>query len=312
MRADRRQPWMIMRLIDWLTGWLIDWSKMFLTRWRHMTYFFDMSYRLWAPLFPLFSPKKISQIRSYSSGWKLELHWFDLPRTRWHTDAALWRIPTGKYRRWRRRAPSIAGHCCGWRMSRKNSIPTLINSWKSFAKHVTPTLSSIFDWKIVFQENFGWFFRQVQSQVRLKKERFDSQKLDTLQKIDLLAISRLNMLSQSLSPYGSTLVDFYQKVATVFGSVVVPVNRNADEAEQRILKASPDSFMIWYKKNDKNKSFKFTVDISGAFKGGWGPRGRAPPSPPRQIERGREKTNKTMKTRIINQPISQSISGPNK
>ncbi|OQV13395.1 putative Islet cell autoantigen 1-like protein [Hypsibius exemplaris] len=81
-------------------------------------------------------------------------------------------------------------------------------------------------------------FRKVQGQVRVKKERFDSQKLDTLQKIDLLAISRLNMLSQSLSPYGSTLHEFYQKVATVFGSVTVPKNQNLDEAEQRILQAN--------------------------------------------------------------------------
>ena len=77
----------------------------------------------------------------------------------------------------------------------------------------------------------------MQGQVRLKKERFDNQKLDTLQKIDLLAISRLNMLSQSLSPYGTTLHDFYTRVTRVFESVdVPPVVNPAQETEERIIK----------------------------------------------------------------------------
>ncbi|GAU96549.1 hypothetical protein RvY_07979 [Ramazzottius varieornatus] len=85
-------------------------------------------------------------------------------------------------------------------------------------------------------------FRKVQAQVRAKKERFDSQKLDTLQKIDLLAISRLNMLSQSLSPYGTTLHDFYTRVTKVFESVEVPPIQNpAQETEERILKACKEA-----------------------------------------------------------------------
>lgn len=75
----------------------------------------------------------------------------------------------------------------------------------------------------------------------MKKERFDSHKLDTLQKIDLLAISRLNMLSQSLSPYGSAVHDFYEKMASVLASVAAPVFSH-QEAELGILKVIGTAF----------------------------------------------------------------------
>jgi hypothetical protein len=56
-------------------------------------------------------------------------------------------------------------------------------------------------------------FRMVQAQVKKTKAKFDRLKLDTMQKIDLLAASRSNMFSQVLVKYQSTLLSFWEKMS---------------------------------------------------------------------------------------------------
>lgn len=56
-------------------------------------------------------------------------------------------------------------------------------------------------------------FRTVQAQVKKTKAKFDKLKLDTMQKIDLLAASRCNMFSHVLAKYQSTLLHFWERTA---------------------------------------------------------------------------------------------------
>ena len=54
---------------------------------------------------------------------------------------------------------------------------------------------------------------QVQGQVKRRKGKFDRLKLDTMQKIDLLAASRSNMFSQVLVKYQSSMLNFWEKMS---------------------------------------------------------------------------------------------------
>jgi len=54
---------------------------------------------------------------------------------------------------------------------------------------------------------------QVQGQVKKTKMKFDRLKLDTMQKIDLLAASRSNMFSQVLVKYQSSMLNFWEKMS---------------------------------------------------------------------------------------------------
>ncbi|VEL09677.1 unnamed protein product [Protopolystoma xenopodis] len=56
-------------------------------------------------------------------------------------------------------------------------------------------------------------FRRVQAQVRKAKTNFDKLKLDSMQKIDLLAASRCNLLSHVLADYQKMLLLFWEKTA---------------------------------------------------------------------------------------------------
>lgn len=51
------------------------------------------------------------------------------------------------------------------------------------------------------------------------KARFDRLKLDTMQKIDLLAASRCNMFSHVLANYQSTLLHFWSKTSRTMSTV---------------------------------------------------------------------------------------------
>ncbi|KAL0271542.1 UNVERIFIED_CONTAM: hypothetical protein PYX00_008604 [Menopon gallinae] len=62
-------------------------------------------------------------------------------------------------------------------------------------------------------------FRKVQTQVRRSKVKFDKSKLDSLQKIDLLAAARCNMLSYALVHYHNSLVQYYEKSANNYQAV---------------------------------------------------------------------------------------------
>ncbi|KAF4529194.1 hypothetical protein B566_EDAN017622 [Ephemera danica] len=59
----------------------------------------------------------------------------------------------------------------------------------------------------------------VQTQVRRSKARFDQQKLDCLQKVDLLAAARCNMFSHALILYQNQLLAFAQNASKTFSSI---------------------------------------------------------------------------------------------
>lgn len=56
-------------------------------------------------------------------------------------------------------------------------------------------------------------FRRVQTQVKKNKATFDRLKLACMQKVDLLAASRCNMLSHVLAAYQDTLLQFWERTA---------------------------------------------------------------------------------------------------
>lgn len=62
-------------------------------------------------------------------------------------------------------------------------------------------------------------FRKVQEHVKKSKTHFDRQKLDCLQKVDLLAAARCNMFSHALILYQNTLLQFTNKSADTFTSI---------------------------------------------------------------------------------------------
>ncbi|CAH8600446.1 unnamed protein product [Heterobilharzia americana] len=62
-------------------------------------------------------------------------------------------------------------------------------------------------------------FRCVQAQVRKAKVSFDRLKVDSMQKVDLLAASRCNMLSHVLVGYQNTLLNFLEKTSHMMVAV---------------------------------------------------------------------------------------------
>ncbi|TTI92375.1 Islet cell autoantigen 1 [Bagarius yarrelli] len=62
-------------------------------------------------------------------------------------------------------------------------------------------------------------FRKVQAQVRGTKVQFDKLKNDVCQKVDMLGASRCNMLSHSLCTYQTTLLQFWEKTASVMSGI---------------------------------------------------------------------------------------------
>ncbi|WKX90104.1 hypothetical protein Q1695_009162 [Nippostrongylus brasiliensis] len=62
-------------------------------------------------------------------------------------------------------------------------------------------------------------FREAQSAVRVNKEKLDKLKVDTLQKVDLLAASRSNLLSHLLGKYLDMLCAFYEKTCRAYSAL---------------------------------------------------------------------------------------------
>jgi hypothetical protein len=62
-------------------------------------------------------------------------------------------------------------------------------------------------------------FRRVQAQVKLTKVRFDKNKIDVQQKIDLLLASRCNMLSHVLFNYQQGLIGFWKKTSKTLNAI---------------------------------------------------------------------------------------------
>jgi len=57
------------------------------------------------------------------------------------------------------------------------------------------------------------YVHQVQAQVKRTKARFDQLKVDTMQKVDLLAASHCNMLSHVLAKYQSAFLLTFERIA---------------------------------------------------------------------------------------------------
>ncbi|XP_050046909.1 islet cell autoantigen 1 isoform X1 [Dermacentor andersoni] len=62
-------------------------------------------------------------------------------------------------------------------------------------------------------------FRKVQGHVKRTKMQFEKLKLDTLQKVDLLAASRCNMFSHVLATYQNALLSFWEKTSSTMTNV---------------------------------------------------------------------------------------------
>lgn len=62
-------------------------------------------------------------------------------------------------------------------------------------------------------------FRKVQGHVKRTKMQFEKLKLDTLQKVDLLAASRCNMFSHVLATYQGALLAFWEKTSSTMTNV---------------------------------------------------------------------------------------------
>ncbi|XP_058807146.1 islet cell autoantigen 1 [Phymastichus coffea] len=74
-------------------------------------------------------------------------------------------------------------------------------------------------------------FKKVQSQVRRGKENFDKLALDCLQKVDLLAAARCNMLNQTLSFYHNKLLQCTKKTTKIF----ITVEENVECSDKVLL-----------------------------------------------------------------------------
>uniref|UniRef100_F1L5B1 Resistance to inhibitors of cholinesterase protein 19 n=1 Tax=Ascaris suum TaxID=6253 RepID=F1L5B1_ASCSU len=68
-------------------------------------------------------------------------------------------------------------------------------------------------------ENAMEKFRKAQSVVRRNKERLDGLKLDTLQKVDLLAASRCNLFSQLLECYQKCLYKYFDQTSLAYSKI---------------------------------------------------------------------------------------------
>lgn len=62
-------------------------------------------------------------------------------------------------------------------------------------------------------------FREVQSQVRRGKKKFEKLKVDVMQKIDLLSASRCNLLSSTLAAYQQALLKFWENTSRTMTQV---------------------------------------------------------------------------------------------
>lgn len=67
-------------------------------------------------------------------------------------------------------------------------------------------------------------FREAQTTVKSNKERLDSLKTDTLQKVDLLSASRSNLLSYVLTHYQNELYEYYVKTSKAYETLAENIN----------------------------------------------------------------------------------------
>ncbi|CAH8559623.1 unnamed protein product [Schistosoma guineensis] len=112
-------------------------------------------------------------------------------------------------------------------------------------------------------------FRCVQAQVRKAKASFDRLKVDSMQKIDLLAASRCNMLSHVLVGYQNTLLTFLEKTSHMMVAVAESF-RGYQYYEFSILRhLRPESRKLaGYKSDDEKDSDSENGNVKAKKKGG--------------------------------------------
>ncbi|KAK0429421.1 hypothetical protein QR680_011373 [Steinernema hermaphroditum] len=103
-------------------------------------------------------------------------------------------------------------------------------------------------------------FRMAQSAVRKNKERLDNLKLDTLQKVDLLAASRCNLFSNLILTYQGDMVNFLAQANRAYETVGENI-KGYDNYEFQVLKDLVDPFKgLEMEEFPKKKSQKSMVD----------------------------------------------------
>ncbi|KAK4467685.1 hypothetical protein MN116_008622 [Schistosoma mekongi] len=108
-------------------------------------------------------------------------------------------------------------------------------------------------------------FRCVQAQVRKAKASFDRLKVDSMQKVDLLAASRCNMLSHALVSYQNTLLAFLEKTSHMMVAVAESF-KGYQYYEFSVLRhLRPESRKLaGYKSDDEKSSDNNSVEVEKA------------------------------------------------
>ncbi|KAH8856736.1 Islet cell autoantigen 1 [Schistosoma japonicum] len=108
-------------------------------------------------------------------------------------------------------------------------------------------------------------FRCVQAQVRKAKASFDRLKVDSMQKVDLLAASRCNMLSHALVSYQDTLLTFLEKTSHMMVAVAESF-KGYQYYEFSILRhLRPESRKLaGYKSDDEKSNDSNSVEVEKA------------------------------------------------
>ncbi|CAG0918576.1 unnamed protein product [Notodromas monacha] len=103
-------------------------------------------------------------------------------------------------------------------------------------------------------------FRKVQHQVRSSKQRFDKDKLDCMQKVDLLAASRCNMFSHALQLYQENVTTYWNKTDKACEAALTAINSNNFAKDNLDAKGADSNISL-----DLEKSSDIVLDNSEAL-----------------------------------------------
>lgn len=120
-------------------------------------------------------------------------------------------------------------------------------------------------------------FKKVQGQVRQSKANFDRQKLDCLQKVDLLAAARCNMFSHALTLYQQALIQHARRAQRAFAAVAKDVKGyqhyefsvvpELTEESSRLAKQTRDADEKNVEEKEKDGLLFFDTDYHDAVEG---------------------------------------------
>lgn len=99
-------------------------------------------------------------------------------------------------------------------------------------------------------------FRKVQGQVRQSKANFDRQKLDCLQKVDLLAAARCNMFSHALTLYQQALIQHARRAHRAFAAVAKDVKGYQHFEFSVVPELTEESSRLAQQTKDQDDNFK--------------------------------------------------------